>query len=227
MACGMANPKTFNNIDGVPIKYGQPGAYSQINVQSETSFWSKLVGWKNEMQSYAAYGGSAYSSINSFGHAGFYTCKAGKHGEGRAMDLNAVYWNGGSSTNLFGGDHASSNQQTRRRYLSVDATCRRTFKFVLDGWYNSDHANHIHQDDTSPVSFQTSSSSDVKFLQATLNNFNGSSLAVDGAWGSATLAQYNIAKGKLGMSTDIWASASAYQGFLQSVALKGLWNQAF
>lgn len=45
MACCMTNPKTFESIDGTPIKYNGPGAgiLDQRNVRAESAFWGKLV----------------------------------------------------------------------------------------------------------------------------------------------------------------------------------------
>lgn len=222
-----ANPKTVDNIDGTPIKYGSPGNYNQVNQTMDTPFWSLLVDWRNYMNAVGAYSGSQYGSVSWYGHAGFIACKSGMHPLGRAMDLNYVVWTGGAQVDIYTNGYANPSLAARRRYLSVDACSRTYFRYVLDGWWNAAHHNHIHQDNTTAVSFSKSASSDVKFLQATLNNFNGASLATDGVWGTSTQNAYNLAKTKLGMVTDIWASQSAYRGFLQTVALKGLQNSAF
>jgi hypothetical protein len=224
----MTNPKTFDNIDGTPIKVNDPpnGVLVQRDVRAETSFWGRCVEWRDFLNAVGAWGAGA-GSINWLGHIGFYFCKDGMHGIGRAMDLNFVNWTGGNSLDLFNGNHAHPNRTIRRRYLSVDAVSRRYFRYVLDGFYNAAHGNHIHQDDTTAPHFSTGSSSDVKFLQAVLNNFNGNSLATDGAWGPATSAAYNSMKSKLGMVTDIWVSSSAYLNWLTTVAVHGITDSGF
>lgn len=226
MACGMTNPKTFDNIDGTPIKYGSPGNHTQGNATCETAFWGKLVEWRDWLNAIGAWAPAAHGNVGWFGHSGFYVCKSGMHGVGRAMDLNFVAWSNGATLDLFNGNHAHPSRTVRRRYLSVDACSRRYFRYVLDGWYNAAHTNHIHQDDSTAVQFSQSSSSDVKFLQAVLVNFNSSSLAIDGNWGPATASAWSSAKAKQGFG-DIWTSASNYTAFLTTVAVYGITDSSF
>lgn len=227
MACGMSNPKTFDNIDGTPIKYGQPGTYAQRPESSETSYWGCLVEWRDWMNAIGAWEPVAHGSVAWFGHIGIYFCKANSmHAVGRAMDLNYVAWNNGAELDLYNHAHEHTSRRVRRRYLSVDACCRRYFRYVLDGWYNSDHENHIHQDDSTAVQFSQSSVSDVGFLQAVLNNFDTAGLVIDGSWGPATANAWAAAKAKIGCS-DIWTSVSEYTWFLSLVGVYGITNTGF
>src|SRR5690606_33476018 len=196
----------------------------QLNVQAETSFVAKAVdwpGWLNAVSSFSGYG-----QVQWLGHAGFYTCKTGMHGVGRAMDMNHVAWPS-REIDIFSHAHANPSIAVRRRYLAIDASCRRYFKYVINGWRDSLHRNHIHADDTFAPGFSTGSETDVFFLQGVLVNLNGSAIAIDGAWGPATSAAYNNMKAKLGMGTDIWASSAAYMNFLTTVAVHGLTNTPF
>jgi hypothetical protein len=87
---------------------------------------------------------------------------------------------------MYGGDYNAGDRTVRRRYIAVDASCRRYFKYTLDGWYNPDHTNHIHVDlHTVPV-FSKDSISDTGFIQAVCNNFDGAGLEIDGVWGPKT-----------------------------------------
>jgi hypothetical protein len=88
--------------------------------------------------------------------------------------------------NIYGHDHASGDKTRRRRYLAVDASCRRYFDSTLDGWYNADHRNHIHMDNHKTPHLDRDSRSDTVFVQAVCNNFNSAGLAIDGSWGPAT-----------------------------------------
>ena len=36
--CGMSDPKTFDAIDGTPIKYGWPDHYKRQNTKAERDF---------------------------------------------------------------------------------------------------------------------------------------------------------------------------------------------
>jgi hypothetical protein len=184
--CGMNDPKTFDAIDKTPIRYGSPGNYTRVNVKAESAFYQSLVGWIRNLRYFSdAYGGSAMDSLKWIGHAGAYVCKPGCHGRGRAFDINRVQWNG-VAVDMYGGDHSSSDRRVRRRYLAVDACCRKHFKYTLDGWYNADHRNHIHVDThTTPV-LSKSSVADTVFVQAVCNNFNFAGLTIDGSWGTAT-----------------------------------------
>lgn len=180
---GMDNPKTWDGIDGVPAKYGSPGNYNRITVSSETGFHAKLVEWMQSLKYFSkTFAGSWFDQIEWIGHAGAFTQKNGCHGQGKAFDLNYVKWNG-YELNIFGHDHLSGDRTRRRRYLAVDASVRRYFKFTLDGWFDDAHKNHIHMDTHTTPLFNRGHTSDVKFVQAVCNNFNGAGLAIDGSWG--------------------------------------------
>ena len=108
--------------------------------------------------------------------------------------------------------HASGTASLRKRYLAIDSVCRRRFRYVLDGWYNADHADHIHSDFGGlPVRCLTGSSSRHKFVQATCNNFRGSGLAVDGIWGPRPESAFNGLMSALGVTGDPHTTTSVYQ----------------
>jgi hypothetical protein len=184
--CGMVNPKSFDAIDGTPIKYGSPENYVRKTIKAERSFYAKLVDWIRTLRTFSGtYGPTTLRELRWIGHVGAYVCKDGCHGRGRAFDINRIQWIG-EAVDMYSGDHASSDRTRRRRYLAVDACCRRYFKYTLDGWYNAQHANHIHVDDHTVPILDRGSVSDTGFVQAVCNNFNGAGLKVDGVWGTAT-----------------------------------------
>jgi hypothetical protein len=71
----------------------------------------------------------------------------------------------------------------------------------------------------------TGSSSDVKFIQATCNNFRASGLVVDGIWGPKTQAAFDGLKSALGITGNPHTTTSVYQSLLSGVARAGFANQ--
>ncbi|QFZ19410.1 extensin family protein [Saccharothrix syringae] len=217
---------TFQRIDGTPVYYWRSsrGDTTLRNWQATQEFYDSLVLWIRDLRSLS----SAYGSITYLVSAGFYVNKPGEHGAGTAMDLDHVRWSGGQTCSPLDREHASGTQATRRRYLAVDAVCRRRFRYVLDGWYNADHADHIHSDFGGlPARCVTGSESDTKFVQSLCNNFMNSGLAVDGIWGPLTTSAFTTAKSRLGVTGDPHTSTSAWQTFLSAAARRGFANQAF
>jgi hypothetical protein len=184
--CGMNDPKTFDAIGPTPIKYGSPGDYTRKEIRCERKLYTELVDWLATLKQYSTvFGGWGMNEVKYLGHVGAYVCKPGCHGVGQAFDINRIQWNG-VATDMYGGDHNAGDRTVRRRYIAVDASCRRYFKYTLDGWYNPDHTNHIHVDlHTVPV-FSKDSISDTGFIQAVCNNFDGAGLEIDGVWGPKT-----------------------------------------
>ena len=224
--CGMENPKTFDGIDGTPIKYGSPGNYRRIEIQAETAFHTRMKNWVGTLRLFSrTYGPPAFNELQWLGHAGAYVCKDGCHGQGRAFDLNYVKWNS-YALNIFGGAHASAARGVRRRYLAVDASCRRWFKYTLNGWYPNHH-NHIHFDNhTAPVLSKTSTS-DVRFVQAVCNNFNFAGLTIDGNWGPATQRAWQKINNKFAYEPTTYrpfSSVSGYAVWLNLVMKHGFKN---
>ncbi|MEV8442388.1 hypothetical protein AB0425_33860 [Actinosynnema sp. NPDC051121] len=217
---------TFSRIDGTPVYYWRSsrGDTTLRNWQATQEFYDSLVLWIRDLRSLS----SAYGSITYLVSAGFYVNKPGEHGAGTAMDLDHVRWSGGQVCSPLDHDHASGTLATRRRYLAVDAVCRRRFRYALDGWYNADHADHIHSDFGGlPVRCVTGSESDTKFVQSLCNDFMSSGLAVDGIWGPKTDSAFTTAKSRLGTTGDPHTSSAAWQSFLSAAARKGFANQAF
>ncbi|MEJ2857111.1 MULTISPECIES: hypothetical protein [unclassified Saccharothrix] len=217
---------TFSRIDGTPVYYWRSsrGDTTLRNWQATQGFYDSLVLWIRDLRSLS----SAYGSITYLVSAGFYVNKPGQHGAGTAMDLDYVRWSGGQVSAPLDRDHASGTLAVRRRYLAVDAVCRRRFRYVLDGWYNADHADHIHSDFGGlPVRCVKSSESDTRFVQSLCNNFMSSGLVVDGIWGTNTQNAFNTAKSRLGITGDPHTTTSVWQSFLSAAARKGFANQPF
>jgi hypothetical protein len=217
---------TFSKIDGTPVYYWRStrGDTSTRNWQCTQEFYDRLVLWIRDLRSLS----SAYGTITYLVSAGFYVNKSGQHGEGTAADLDHVQWSGGNTCTPLDKAHASSSAATRRRYLAVEATLRRRFRYVLDGWYNAEHADHLHGDfGGTPIRLVTGSESDTKFIQAVCNNFRNAGLTIDGDWGPLTQSAYNSAKSALGVSGDPTSGAVPYQQMLSAIAQHGFANTGF
>lgn len=219
---------TFSRIDGTPVYYWRSnrGNTTLRNWQCTQAFYDQLVPWIRDLRTLSAEAG--YGNVSHLVSAGFYVNKPGEHGTGTAMDLDLVGWTGGQVSAPLDRDHASGSAAVRRRYLAVDAVCRRRFRFVLDGWFNAAHGDHIHSDFGGlPTVCVKGASSDAKFVQAMCNEFMGSGLAVDGIWGTNTQSAFNSAKSKLGITGDPHTNSTVWTSLLHGVAQDGFAGRAF
>ena len=209
-SCGADNQVFYKYIDGTPLKVGQPGSYEHRDIRTGPTFKDKLVDWVQTLKYFSkTYAGSWFNDLEFVGHIGATVCKDGCHGLGRAIDINYVKWNG-YTVNAFGGDHASGDRTRKRRYLAVDACCRRYFQYTLDGWYNSAHENHIHVDNDGVPLLDKNSRSDTVFVQAVCNAFNSAGLSIDGSWGQNTQDAWLDINRAWGYASS--CTPTAYQG---------------
>jgi hypothetical protein len=219
--------RTFSRIDGTPVYYwrGNRGNTSLRDWRCTPAFYDRLVVWIRDLRNLSDDAG--YGRVKFLVSAGFYVNRSGQHGNGTAMDLDLVRWGGGRSSSPLDGHH-SANRTRRRRYLAVDATCRRRFRYVLDGWYNSAHRDHIHSDFAGlPTKCSKGSESDTKFVQAVCNNFMGAGIAVDGIWGPQTQKWFGRAKNRLSIEGNPHANLTSWRNMLARIARHGFEDKAF
>src|SRR5207247_6704118 len=69
--------------------------------------------------------------------------KPGFHGQGRAFDLDGIFWAGKGFVTLHDGFQGGDQVF----YYAVEAIVRRHFGTVLDYNYDIDHRDHLHLDD--------------------------------------------------------------------------------
>jgi hypothetical protein len=143
--------------------------------------------------------------------AGAFVDKPGLHGQGRAFDLDAVFWAERSMVTRRDG-YAGHD---RRRDFGVEAVLRKHFGTVLDYHFNADHRDHFHVDDGTGVGFRSGSRSTVLFVQAALNEFYTAGLAVDGVYGPRTRAALDDVAGNV-------TAPAEWLAFLDTLARKGL-----
>lgn len=164
----------------------------QHSEEIKSSFAATCDDWAVSFKNYwSNYGGV---NLNWIGDVGIMVCKPGMHEQGRAVDLTQLRAGNGDFIDMntsWRPSLACASIQTRRMYVGVAASLRRYFGTVLTAWYNADHENHIHFDDSvSLPPIRTSATTDTTLVQASCNYLNGESLTIDGAWGPLTEAAY-------------------------------------
>lgn len=230
-------------IDGdVRIKKYSVGNW--VNTTNKcTSGWKNEVDtWMNDLRFFGNnYGNSNFDTVTWVGSAGMYTAKDGCHGKGRAFDLEYVKWNGANLNIYAGGSgpypwQASASRTTRRLYLAVDASPRKYFKYVLDGWYGNiaggsaaSHKFHIHMENHSTPVLDRTNISSAAFVQAVCNNFNFAGLTIDGNWGPLTENAFDDINAAWSYSTTAcnpFTNVSNYRDWLNLVIKHGFADQA-
>lgn len=173
---------TFDNIDGVSIHYArQPVApYGTTGkgprkVRLESGFLGILRACLTEL-----WARNPWGKAEILVSGGCYVEKAGRHGEGRAIDIDALWWPGGK--HLVTRDAISYPIH----YLAVEAILRKHIGMVLDFWYNQAHEDHFHCDDGTLVGFRPHSRSQTVFIQAALKHVYGQQIETDGVMGNET-----------------------------------------
>jgi hypothetical protein len=177
----------YNDED--PCGFDQPGNGSCVS-----SFRDTCRDWANDLEyESSTHGNSDYDSVEWIGHIGFWVDRPNScHCAGKAMDISTIQWKS-VDCEPCRGDHKDTRTR-KRRYLAVDASLRKFFKWTLDGWYDDAHADHIHASSHYTVSnivLSKSSRSDTVFVQAVCNNFDSAGLDIDGVWGPATDGAFN------------------------------------
>lgn len=132
------------------------------------------------------------------------------------MDVDAVAW-GNALIRPRDRQHESGQVEVLH-YLGLDAICRRHFSVVLDGWFNAEHADHIHAEGVAAPLLDKSARSAVLFCQHVCNRVFGSELVTDGVWGDKTQAAMDQAQARFGVSGDLGADSGAWRRWLRAVA---------
>ena len=220
-----ATERAYRTIGGVPLWYLRgSGVVRNVTVYSQRSFEQKLDAFSFELQRVTP---RAYGRVVYIATAGAYVNRPGAHGLGRAFDLDAVRWRYRTSAPYWS-HHRSASLADRRRYLAVDALLRRRFKYVLDGWFNAAHSNHIHVDDLGgALVLNKRFRSDTVFVQAVCNNFIGTRLVLDGLWGPATERAFAVTRRRLRVAGPMVSQAWRWRTWLYRVAVHGLHNRRF
>ncbi len=221
-----ATEARFDNLDGVPLHFwrwrdGTAGRRSEhLTFASSLLFHERLLRWVVDLKLLAERH-AGLQGMDRIVTAGIFVDKPGQHGLGQAFDLDEVRWSNGTIS-PYAREHLSTDRRTLRRYLALGAVCRRHFRWVLDGRYNEDHADHLHMDfGGGNIICGRDSRSDTVFVQQVLNSHQGTSLAIDGRWGRSTEAAFNESCLRLQVAGDPHTSTAAWRQWLYRSATCG------
>lgn len=181
---------TFTTICGVPINYdrdsradyGTRGHPIKKGGPVTPEFFAALEAWMGRLCK-LPWGKPELLVTGGIHGAG--TDPSNRHTQGRAIDIDAIYWAGKPPLITL------QAEKTPRVYLAVEATLRCHFGTVLDFWYNDAHKDHWHVDDGHPVGgWKYDSRAYTVFLQAVLNHIWDAqpALVIDGRFGPKTEA---------------------------------------
>ncbi|MGH3665314.1 MAG: extensin family protein [Egibacteraceae bacterium] len=222
----------YSTINGVPLYYFRyaDGKARRVSIYSTYAFKKRLNQWVAALGKVSRNnGGPRYGAIERIVTAGAYVNRSGQHGEGTAFDLDQIRWKGGIKCTPYRHVHAARSRSHRRRYLALDAMTRRHFRYVLDGWYNSAHADHIHLDfGGRPTTCSRGSRSDTVFVQSLCNNLISTGIAgpVDGIWGSQTEAAFQTSLRRVRVGGDPFGNRFVWRRYLWRVAMHGFADRA-
>ena len=202
----------FEEVAGVPIHYARPpvAPYGSIGKprkpRLDREFYTKLEVCMSELWDLL---GRAKAVVSG----GCYVEKPGMHGAGRAIDIDAIWWDKGPPIITL------NYPNDRRRYLALEAQLRKHFGLVLNYHYNRAHRDHFHVDDSQPVGF-FSTASRVVFIQAALIYLWDKDIEHDGIWGQQTESAVLSITSQLESSDDL-LSLGGWTGFLDAAIYTG------
>lgn len=181
------NLVAFDNLDGVPIFYArQPVAHygtkgkGPRTVRLDANFKKQLEVCLMHLWSACPLG-----KPTELVSGGCYVEKAGRHGEGRAIDIDAIWWNDKSLI-------TKKAEAQPMLYLGVESVLRLHLGMVLDFWYNQAHEDHWHCDNGTPLGWRKSRNQ-VLFVQAALKFVHEQSIGsadIDGIMGKDTMTAF-------------------------------------
>lgn len=218
-----ATERAYRTIGGVTLRYVRISpAVSPYYARSTRELEEKLDRFSYNL----AFAPPAwYGRLRWIGTAGAYVNKPGYHGLGRAFDLDIVQWRHAGCRPLRY-HHVSSKLARRRRYIAVDALARRWFKYVLNGFYNAAHRDHLHFDTGGgALVFNPGYRSDTVFIQRAANVMIGANLVIDGIYGPLTDRAFYIMKRRADVPHRVSTSPRAYRRFLWRLAIQAFRNR--
>jgi len=205
---------SFTSLSGVPTHYarepialyGTPGVAHKFYCIQSTA--DKLDAMFNDLWARCPLGKAEV--ITS---AGAFVEKPGWHGQGKAFDLDAIFWNGRAFvTKRFPSD--------AKFYLGVESVLRRHFGTILAYSYNGAHEDHFHlQDDGVAVGFSEARRTCVLFVQNALKHLRGVSLSINGSMDAATKTALDAWLSELGIAH--LNTVANYERFLDAVQEAG------
>lgn len=148
--------------------------------------------------------------------AGCWVDKPGRHGEGRAIDIDAIWWRSKGCM------VARDAPLFPARYLAIEGTLRRYFGCVLGWWFNEAHHDHWHCDDGREVGFNSTEQAEVKYVQSSLAHVWGRPVVIDGILGPKTLAALSLVLD--GLAIPMITDTAGWKGYLWATSKQGWGN---
>jgi hypothetical protein len=198
---GPAAATTISELVGVPLFYerapvGPPAKARSFPV--DPTFVPVLEQTVREVKARVP---AEYGELVRIVSAGFRVGNAGMHGKGRACDWDRLVFENVEIAPL-DGDHAGP-KKAAQRYWGFAAICRANSAFVLHGFYDALHRDHIHQDNMASLNWNPGSEAGVKLAQAVLNTIFGNNLDIDGKFGTDTSNALKAAIAKVGLNGPV------------------------
>lgn len=193
----------------------------------DPDFHARCNSWANEFRSIDG------RDLSWYGYVGVTRdppCGTSHHYFHRALDLTRLQYPG-AHIDMNSSWCSSATLASRRGYIGAVASLRRWFRTVLGAGYPQ-HNDHVHFDNgSSPLSsvpnIRTSSTADTLIVQRACVEINGSTMSIDGSWGTQTWNGYYALLDKLNMCClSPTSNASHARLFLYYVSLHGLRNRA-
>lgn len=179
----------FTSLTGVPVHYARPPR-APYGTRGVPARWRAAPEFERKIAAAFEHLWTAcpLGKANLIVSAGFAVDKPGMHGLGRAMDLDALWWDERTWVAL----HYPHDQPF---YLAVEAVFKRYFGVVLNYLYNPDHHDHLHINDTDEPGFSPGARSEVLFVQAALTHVFGRPVHITGEYAPETAAAVRVVLG--------------------------------
>ncbi|TXE15472.1 hypothetical protein ES692_16560 [Psychroserpens burtonensis] len=126
--------------------------------------------------------------------AGIEVGKPVQHRQGKAFDLDAIFWDNHSLV-------TNNVVHQNLLYLGIESFLRKYFGIVLNHFYPN-HADHWHLDSSVSVDYNTNAKSETLYVQLVLQYIYGKSLIIDGIWGRQTSRLVEEVFNRLNTMTD-------------------------
>jgi hypothetical protein len=203
----------------------------------EPGFLSQFTSWASRLATLSRNAhlltGSWSNGITWLGESGTHadrpvsgTSTPSMHTYARAFDLDAVRFADGFTCDMAYSWRSGVTTRHKRCYVAVAASVRRRFNTVLTAWYNSDHSFHIHLDNGATLGpLRRESKADTVLVQSICRYLNGSSISIDGSWGSGTERAFKALLPKTNCGGDPTTSVSALRTFCDTVTVNGVVDQ--
>jgi len=193
----------ISELLGIPLFYERPPVGPPMHTHSfpvDPAFVPILEQTLRELQERAP---KSYGKLLRISSAGMQVAKAGMHGKGRACDWDRLVFEHIDIAPIARA-HAGTLKASQR-YWGFASICRANSSFVLHGFYNAEHEDHIHQDNMVSIAFDPGSETGVKLVQAVLNTIFAQSprLSVDGNFGTDTKRALANAIARVGLNGPV------------------------